>query len=37
MYFFFYTDLGLIVLGALGERICNQFFVFWLKNMQLMS
>lgn len=25
MYFFFYVDLGLIVLGALGESICNQF------------
>lgn len=23
--YFFYIDLGLIVLGALGERICNQF------------
>lgn len=26
IFFFFYVDLGLIVLGALGERICNQSF-----------
>lgn len=32
MYYYFlyiYIDLGLIVLGALGECICNLFFSFW--------
>lgn len=27
-YFYIYIDLGLIVLGALGECICNLFFLF---------
>lgn len=27
MYFFLDMDLGVIVLGALGERICNHFFL----------